>query len=34
MFGDPIDPFVIPLPDGAVILRPHWQYLVECSGVC
>ena len=33
MFGDPIDPSVIPLPDGAVILRPHWQYSVKRSGV-
>ena len=34
MFGDPIDPSVIPLPDGAVIFCLHWQYLVKYSGVC
>ena len=34
MFGEPIDPSVIPLSDGAVILRPHWKYLVKRSGVC
>ena len=33
MFGDPIDPSVLPLPDGAVTLRPHWQYSVKRSGV-
>ena len=33
MFGDPIDPSVIPLPDSSVILRPHWQYSVKRSVV-
>ena len=27
MFGDPIDPSL--LPGSAVILQPHWQYLVK-----
>ena len=33
MFGDPIDPSVIPLPDGTVVLLPYWQYSVKRSGV-
>ena len=31
MIGDPIDP--VGLPNSAVILRPHWQYLVKQSSV-
>ena len=31
MFGDPINP--VGLPKNAIILRPHWQYLVKCSCV-
>ena len=31
MFGDPVDRAT--LPDSAIILRPHWQYLVKRSGV-
>ena len=31
MFGKPTDRAA--LPDNAIILRPHWQYLVKRSGV-
>ena len=31
MFGDPIDP--IGLPESAVILHPHWQYVVKKSSI-
>ena len=31
MFGDPIYP--VGLPKNAIILRPHWQYLINCTGV-
>ena len=31
MFGDSIDP--ITLPKTAIILRPHWNYVVKRSGV-
>ena len=33
MFGDPIDPIAFPLPECAIVLRPHWQYAVKRSGV-
>jgi hypothetical protein len=32
MFGDAIDPML--LPKQAVVLRPHWNYIVKRSGVC
>ena len=32
MFGIPTDPIGI-LP-GSIILCPHWQYAIKCSGVC
>ena len=31
MFGIPTDP--IGIPPGSIILCPHWQYAVKCSGV-
>ena len=31
MFGDSIDP--VTLPRNAVILQPHWNYVVKRSGV-